>query len=147
MCKLYSLSLSKEENKMDCHVITSEKAPKAIGSYSPALCLDGLVLLSGQLPIHPVSGKIESQDIREQTKQAMENIGALLEAAHLTYRDIARTTIFLVDINDFAAVNEVYSRYVEKPYPVRSCFQVAALPLGAKIEIEVTCARGKISYE
>ena len=128
-------------------IISSEKAPKAIGSYSPGLCLNGWVLLSGQLPINPVSGKIESDDIREQTKQVMENIGALLEDADLTYRDIVRTTIFLADINDFPAVNEAYSQYVEEPYPVRSCVQVAALPLGAKVEIEVTCVRGPISYQ
>ena len=103
------------------NVISSENAPKAIGSYSPGLCLNGLVLLSGQLPINPASGRIETEDIREQTRQAMKNIGALL--------------------------NEAYAEYVEEPYPVRSCVQVAALPLGAKVEIEVTCVRGAISYE
>ncbi|AVM69305.1 reactive intermediate/imine deaminase [Lachnospiraceae bacterium oral taxon 500] len=129
------------------NVISSENAPKAIGSYSPGLCLNGLVLLSGQLPINPASGRIETEDIREQTRQAMKNIGALLKDADLTYRDIVRTTIFLADIHDFAAVNEAYAEYVEEPYPVRSCVQVAALPLGAKVEIEVTCVRGAISYE
>lgn len=129
------------------NVISSENAPKAIGSYSPGLCLNGLVLLSGQLPINPASGRIETEDIREQTRQTMKNIGALLKDADLTYRDIVRTTIFLADIHDFAAVNEAYAEYVEEPYPVRSCVQVAALPLGAKVEIEVTCVRGAISYE
>ena len=129
------------------NVISSENAPKAIGSYSPGLCLNGLVLLSGQLPINPANGRIETEDIREQTRQAMKNIGALLKDADLTYRDIVRTTIFLADIHDFAAVNEAYAEYVEEPYPVRSCVQVAALPLGAKVEIEVTCVRGAISYE
>lgn len=129
------------------NMISSENAPKAIGSYSPCLCLNGLVLLSGQLPINPASGRIETEDIREQTRQAMKNIGALLKDADLTYRDIVRTTIFLADIHDFAAVNEAYAEYVEEPYPVRSCVQVAALPLGAKVEIEVTCVRGAISYE
>lgn len=129
------------------NMISSENAPKAIGSYSPGLCLNGLVLLSGQLPINPASGRIETEDIREQTRQAMKNIGALLKDADLTYRDIVRTTIFLADIHDFAAVNEAYAEYVEEPYPVRSCVQVAALPLGAKVEIEVTCVRGAISYE
>lgn len=127
--------------------ITSDKAPKAIGCYSPALCLNGLVLLSGQLPINPASGKIEAEDAGSQTRQSMENIGALLEAADLTFADVVRTTIYLADINDFAAVNEVYGEFVKEPYPVRSCFQVAALPMGAKVEIEVTCARGTIAPE
>ena len=126
-------------------VITSEKAPKAIGCYSPGLCLDGLVLFSGQLPVNPETGKIEAEDAGSQAEQSMKNIGALLEAAELTYRDIVRTTIYLADINDFAAVNEAYAKFVEEPYPVRSCIQVGAIPMGAKVEIEVTCARGKIS--
>ncbi|MGN0332711.1 MAG: Rid family detoxifying hydrolase [Lachnospiraceae bacterium] len=127
--------------------ITSEKAPKAIGCYSPGLCLNGLVLFSGQLPINPETGKIEAEDAAGQTRQSMDNIAALLEAADLTYADVVRTTIFLADINDFAAVNAVYGEYVKEPYPVRSCFQVAALPMGAKVEIEVTCARGTIATE
>lgn len=128
-------------------VISSEKAPKAIGCYSPGLCINGLVLFSGQLPINPETGKIEAENAKGQAKQSMENIGALLEAAELTYADIIRTTIYLADINDFAAVNEAYAEYVAEPYPVRSCVQVGALPMGAKVEIEVTCARGTIAPE
>lgn len=128
-------------------VITSDKAPKAIGCYSPALCINGLVLFSGQLPVNPETGKIEASDAAGQTKQSMDNIGALLEAAELTYSDIVRTTVYLSDINDFAAVNQVYAQYFKEPYPVRSCFAVAALPMGAKVEIEVTCARGTIPVE
>lgn len=127
--------------------ITSEKAPKAIGCYSPGLCLDGLVLFSGQLPINPETGKIEAEDAAGQAKQSMDNIGALLEAAGLTYENVVRTTIYLADINDFAAVNTVYAEYVKEPYPVRSCVQVGALPMGAKVEIEVTCARGTLKAE
>lgn len=127
--------------------ITSEKAPKAIGCYSPGLCLDGLVLFSGQLPINPETGKIEAEDAGSQAKQSLDNIGALLEAADLTYENVVRTTIYLADINDFAAVNSVYAEYVKEPYPVRSCVQVGALPMGAKVEIEVTCTRGTLKAE
>ena len=128
-------------------VITSDKAPKAIGYYSPALCINGLVLFSGQLPVDPATGKIEAQDAGDQARQSMKNIGALLEAAELGFGDIIRTTIYLADINDFAAVNAAYGEFVTEPYPVRSCFQVGALPMGAKVEIEVTCARGTIPTE
>lgn len=125
--------------------ITSEKAPKAIGCYSPGLCIDGLVLFSGQLPIDPATGRIEAEDAKGQARQSLENIGALLEAADLTYENVVRTTVYLADINDFAAVNEVYGEFVKEPYPVRSCVQVGALPMGARVEIEVTCARGTIA--
>lgn len=127
------------------HIITSENAPKAIGAYSPGLCLDGLVLLSGQLGINPASGKIEASDAKGQAIQSMQNIEALLKAADLDFTNVVRTTIYLTDIADFAAVNEAYSQFVKEPYPVRSCFAVAALPMGGKVEIEVTCARGPIS--
>lgn len=127
--------------------ITSEKAPKAIGCYTPGLCINGLVLFSGQIPINPETGKIETEDVKEQATQVMKNIGALLEAAELTYGDVIRATIYLADMGDFAAVNEVYGSFVQEPYPVRSCVQVAGLPMGAKVEIEVTCARGTIAPE
>lgn len=138
----------REESHMSFQtVITSDNAPKAIGAYSPGLCLDGLVLFSGQLPINPATGKIEAEDAKGQAEQSMKNIGALLEAADLTFKDVVRTTIYLADINDFAAVNEAYSQFVEEPYPVRSCIQVGAIPMGAKVEIEVTCARGRIAAQ
>jgi len=128
-------------------VISSENAPKAIGPYSPALCVNGLVYLSGQLPVNPASGKIDCTDIEGQTRQSMENICALLKEAELTCADVIKTTVLLADIGDFAAMNAVYARYFSAPYPTRSCFQVAALPMGAKVEIEAICARGRISYQ
>ena len=127
--------------------IFSDNAPKAIGPYSPAICIDGLVFVSGQLPVNPATGKIEAESIEEQTKQSLDNIGALLKEAELDYNNVVKTTVLLADIKDFAAMNAVYSEYFKAPYPSRSCFQVAALPMGAKVEIEVICARGKISPE
>lgn len=127
--------------------IFSEKAPKAIGPYSPALCINGLVFVSGQLPVNPKTGKIESDDITEQTRQSLENIGGLLEEAELTFKEVIKTTVFLADMKDFAAMNSVYSEFMQEPYPTRSCVQVAALPMGAKVEIEVICARGNVAVE
>lgn len=124
--------------------IFSDKAPKAIGPYSPAVCIDGLVLFSGMLPVDPATGALAGADITVQTKQSLDNICAVLEEAELTLEHVVRTTVFLADIKDFAAMNAVYSNYFKAPYPARSCFQVAALPMGAKVEIEVTCARGTI---
>ena len=128
-------------------VIKSDNAPKAIGPYSPALCLNGLVVVSGQIPVNPSTGKIEAEDIEGQTHQSLKNIGALLKEADLDYSNVVKTTVFLADINDFAAMNKVYAEYFQEPYPTRSCVQVGALPMGAKVEIEVMCTRGTLPYE
>ncbi len=127
--------------------IFSENAPKAIGPYSPAICINGLVFFSGQIPVNPTSGKIESDDVSVQAKQSLENISALLKEAELDFDHVVKTTVFITDINDFAKVNAVYGEYFKEPYPARSCVQVGALPMGAKVEIEVVCARGTIGTE
>lgn len=124
--------------------IFSDKAPKAIGPYSPAVCIDGLVLFSGMLPVDPATGALAGADIAVQTRQSLDNICAILEEAELTLDNVVKTTVFLADIKDFGAMNAVYGEYFQAPCPARSCFQVAALPMGAKVEIEVTCARGTI---
>jgi len=125
--------------------IVSDNAPKAIGPYSPGICINGLVSLSGQLPVNPKTGKISAKDIKEQTRQSLENVKALLDAAELTFENVIKTTVFLTDMKDFSEVNEVYSEYMITPYPARSCVQVAALPMNAGVEIEVLCARGTIT--
>lgn len=107
-----------------------------VGPYSPAIKLSDFVYLSGQIPANPETGNIESDDIRQQTHQSMQNIIAILEQMGLETRHIVKTTVFLTDMNDFAAMNEVYASYFEQPYPARSCVQVGALPKGAKVEIE-----------
>lgn len=128
-------------------VISCDNAPKAIGPYSPALCVNGLVIISGQIPVNPASGEIEAEDIEGQTHQSLKNIAALLKEAELDFSNVIKTTVFLADIGDFAAMNKVYAEYFKEPYPTRSCVQVGALPKGAKVEIEVMCTRGTLPYE
>jgi len=120
-------------------VINTNKAPKAVGPYSQAIQADSMLITSGQLPINPETAAIDSDDIKWQTRQSLENIKAILESAGESLKDVLKTTVFLSDIHDFAAMNEVYATYFAEPYPARSCFQVAALPMGAKVEIEVIC--------
>ena len=115
--------------------VESEKGPKAIGPYSPAVKLGDFVFLSGQLGMD-AEGNLVSDDVVEQSKKAMDNIGYLLEEMGLGYRHIAKTTVFVSDLNDFSKVNEVYGSYFDGVYPARSCVEVARLPKDAKVEIE-----------
>lgn len=117
-------------------VISTKKAPQAIGPYSQAIEANKVMYLSGQIPLIPETGEMENGDIVAQTTQVMKNIGAVLEANDLTYKNVVKTTVFVTDLNDFEAVNKVYSEYFTKKEPARSCVQVAALPKGAKVEIE-----------
>lgn len=119
--------------------------PKAIGPYSAYREANGLLFISGQLPINPTSGEIESSDIKEQTKQSLKNIGAILEENGISYDKVIKTTCFLADINDFVAFNEIYAEFFQAPYPARSAFAVKDLPKKAKIEIEII-AQIRISY-
>jgi 2-iminobutanoate/2-iminopropanoate deaminase len=116
--------------------ISSAGAPKAIGPYSSALRAGQLVFVSGQVPFDPVTGTMIDGDIAAQTTRVLHSIGALLEAAGLSFGDVARTTVFLADMNDFAAMNEVYRTFFEEPYPARSTVQAARLPRDARIEID-----------
>lgn len=127
--------------------IFSDEAPKAIGPYSPAVCVGALVFFSGQLPVDPSTGKLVEDKIETQTRQSLTNISALLKAAGLTFENVVKTTVYLADIKDFAAMNAVYAEFMQEPYPARSAVQVAALPMGARVEIEVICSRGKINFE
>jgi 2-iminobutanoate/2-iminopropanoate deaminase len=120
--------------------ITSPKA-KAIGPYSMAIEVGDLVFLSGQIPLDAASGKLVEGDISAQAKQSLENLKTILEAAGLGFGHVVKTTIFLTSMADFAAVNEVYKAYVGEPYPARSTFAVAGLPMGAKVEIEMIASR------
>lgn len=117
--------------------ISTDKAPKAIGPYSQAIAVNGMLYASGQIPIDPASGQIESDDITAQTRRALDNVGALLAACKLNYSDVVKTTVFLTDLSDFATVNGIYGEYFQQPYPARSCVQVAKLPKDVKIEIEI----------
>lgn len=122
-------------------VISTSNAPAAIGPYSQAIETDGYVFTSGQIPINPATGEVEGKTIEEQTEQVMKNIGALLEASGLTFANVVKTTCFLADLNDFAAFNAVYAKYFPNEAPARSCFAVAGLPKGAKLEVETICTK------
>ena len=118
-------------------LITAAGAAKAIGPYSPALKVGNLLFLSGSIPLDPVSGQLVEGGIKEQTTRVMENIKALLAAAGADFSKIARTTVFMVDLGEFAAMNEIYSSYFTAPYPARSTVQVVKLPRDVRVEIDV----------
>ena len=117
--------------------VVSSKAPGAIGPYSQAVEIGNLVFVSGSLPVNPETNEIEGSDITSQSIQSFENIKAILKELDLEMNNIVKTTVFLQDLNDFVKMNEVYATYFDKPYPARSAFEVAALPKGARVEIEV----------
>ena len=116
--------------------ISSSDAPTAIGPYSPAVRAGQLLFVSGQIPIDPATGNIVDGDIAAQTRRVLDNVGALLTAAGRSFSDVVRTTIFLADMNDFAAVNAVYGSYFKEPFPARATVQVARLPKDARVEID-----------
>lgn len=121
-------------------IIASPKAPKAVGPYCQAVDLNGTVFVSGQLPVNPETGKMP-QGIDAQTRQSLDNLGAILEEAGLGYGDIVKTTVLLSDIADFGAMNAVYAEYFPADKPARVCYQVAALPMGAMVEIDAVAGR------
>jgi 2-iminobutanoate/2-iminopropanoate deaminase len=123
--------------------VTSPKS-KPIGPYSSAIESGDLLFISGQIPLDAASGKLVEGDVIAQATQSLENLKALLEAAGLGFGHVVKTTIFLTSMGDFAAVNEAYKAYVSEPYPARSTIAVAALPMGAKVEIEMTASRSAI---
>lgn len=117
-------------------VIETPDAPKAIGPYSQAIKANGFIFASGQLPINPATGKIEAMDITNQTNQALKNVKAILHEAGSSLGNVVKITVFLSDISNFAAMNEVYKQYFISDFPARSAFAVKDLPLGALVEIE-----------
>ena len=118
-------------------LVTAPGAAKAIGPYSPALKVGNLLFLSGSIPLDPVSGQLVEGGIVEQTRRVMENIKALLAAAGADFSNIARTTVFMVDLGEFAQMNEVYASYFTPPYPARSTVQVVKLPRDVRVETDV----------
>lgn len=115
--------------------IATPLAPKAVGPYSQAVQLGGTLYLSGQLPVDPATGKMP-EGIEAQTRQSLQNLGAILMAAGLGFGDIVKTTVLLQDIADFGAMNAVYAEFFPGDKPARVCYQVAALPMGARVEID-----------
>jgi 2-iminobutanoate/2-iminopropanoate deaminase len=124
-------------------VIHTDMAPKAVGPYSQAIRAGSFVFTSGQIALDPSTGKLVKGGIKEQARQVMENLKAVLEAASTGFSRVVKTTVFLKDMNDFIPFNEVYAEYFPSEQPARSTFQVAALPLGAMIEIEMTALTGE----
>ncbi|MBQ5505757.1 MAG: RidA family protein [Prevotella sp.] len=125
---------------MSKKAINTEKAPKAIGPYSQAIQVGNLVYTSGQLPINPTTGAFPEGGIKEQTRQSLRNIQAILEEAGLTMSNVVKTTVFLADMNDFADMNAVYAEFFTQHYPARSAVAVKTLPKNALVEIEVFAA-------
>jgi len=117
-------------------VISTSKAPAAIGPYSQAIRVGNLVYTSGQIPIEPATGKFAEGGIKEQTRQSLLNLKAILEEAGLTMANVIKTTVFMADMNDFADMNAVYAEFFTEPYPARSAVAVKSLPKGALVEIE-----------
>jgi 2-iminobutanoate/2-iminopropanoate deaminase len=128
---------------MDRSAIRTDRAPQAIGPYSQALASHGLVFLSGQIGLDPATGALVTGGTAAEAEQVLKNLQAVLAAAGLGFEHVVRTTIYLVDLADFAAVNDVYQHYVREPYPARATVGVAALPRGARVEIDaIAVARG-----
>ena len=123
------------------NAISTPNAPAAIGPYSQAIVAGNTVYVSGQLPIDPCTGEFKEGCIRCKTRQSLLNIKNILAAGGLTMKNVVKVTVLLTDINDFAAVNEVYADFFEAPFPARSAFAVAALPKGAPIEIEAIAVK------
>jgi 2-iminobutanoate/2-iminopropanoate deaminase len=117
--------------------VSSSKAPKAIGPYSQAVRSGNLLFISGQIPIDPATGNLVPGEIAAQTRRVFDNISAILQAAGASFDHVVRTTVFLADMGDFAAMNEVYAGYFSTPAPARSTVQAARLPKDARIEIDV----------
>ena len=117
------------------------KAPAAIGPYSQAIEVNGFVFASGQIPIDPATGSFVEGGVKEQTRQALTNAGQILQEAGTDLSHVVKTTVYLADMADFAAMNEVYAQFFSKPYPARSAVAVKDLPKGALVEVEVLAAK------
>lgn len=121
-------------------VINTPKAPAAIGPYSQGVQVGNLLFISGQIPFNPETMELVSQDIKEQTKQSLENLKAILEEAGLSLNNVVKTSVFIKDMNEFAQINEVYASYFADNKPARACVEVARLPKDVRVEIEAIAA-------
>ena len=124
-------------------LISTEKAPAAVGPYSQALMAGNILFASGQIPLSPETGEIVGTTAAEQAEQVFANIKAVLAEAGLSMKDVVKTTVFLVNLSEFAAVNAVYAKHFAQPFPARSCVGISALPKGARIECEVIAVKGE----
>jgi 2-iminobutanoate/2-iminopropanoate deaminase len=132
--KIISASIRSEEMKKE---VKTDKAPQAIGPYSQGIVANGFIFCSGQIPIVPQTGQLSTGGIEDQTRQVLKNVSAVLEAAGTSLDNVVKATVFLQDMNDFAAMNKVYAEFFKTPFPARAAVQVARLPRDVKVEIEV----------
>jgi 2-iminobutanoate/2-iminopropanoate deaminase len=121
-------------------IIATSEAPAAVGPYSQAVAVGNLLFCAGQIPLDPATGELVGADVTGQTERVCENIDAVLKANGMTFANVVKTTVFLTDLANFAAMNAVYAKYFTEPFPARSTIQVTGLPRGAQVEIEVTAA-------
>lgn len=121
-------------------VVKTNKAPGAIGPYSQGIDIGNMIFFSGQIPLDPETG-VMPEGIEAQTRHALDNVKGLLESQNLTFKNVVKTTVFLDNINDFATMNGIYAEYFEEPYPARSAVEVAKLPKGALLEVEVVAVK------
>ncbi|MBU5595443.1 RidA family protein [Amphibacillus sp. MSJ-3] len=121
--------------------IQTDLAPQAIGPYSQAIDLGDLVFISGQIPLNPETMEVVDGGIREQTRQVMENLAAILKAANLSFANVAKFTIYLTDLTDFSELNQTYAEFLSEPYPARATVEVSQLPKGVKVEMDVIAKR------
>lgn len=122
-------------------IINTPKAPAALGPYSQAIEVNGTLYISGQIPFVPETMTLVSDDVKAQTRQSLENLKAILDEAGYTFNDVVKATCFIKDMNDFAAVNEVYAEYLGEAKPARACVEVARLPKDVKVEIELIAVK------
>lgn len=126
---------------MEKKVLHTDLAPAAIGPYSQAIEVNGMIFASGQIPINPATGKLVEGGIQEQTRQALTNASEVMKAAGVDMTHVVKTTVFLADMNDFVAMNEIYATFFSAPFPARSAVAVKALPKGALIEVECVAVK------
>ncbi|XP_007469983.1 PREDICTED: ribonuclease UK114-like [Lipotes vexillifer] len=125
-------------------VISTAKAPAAIGPYSQAVLVNRTIYISGQLGMDPASGQLVPGGVAEEAKQALTNMGEILKAAGCDFTNVVKTTVLLADINDFNTVNDIYKQYFQSSFPARAAYQVAALPKGGRVEIEAVAVQGPL---
>ncbi len=121
---------------MALQTINTKNAPQAIGPYSQAVVAQGMLYVSGQIPLHPESGEVVSEEVAAQTKQVLDNMKAVVEEAGSNMSSVVKVTIYIVDMQQFAVINEIYGTYFQAPFPARACVEVAKLPKGVQVEMD-----------
>jgi len=137
MFSIFSLLLTISGGKMEKKVVFTEKAPKPIGPYSQAIIAGNLIFTAGQIPIDPATNQVVQGNIKEQTRRVLENLRAILESVGATFDDVVKVTIYMKDLNEFSAMNEVYSEYFKNSPPARTTVEVSRLPRDVRIEIDL----------